>query len=228
MTVVSRGRNVGNLAVVTRETTLGDGIPDVEIKISQGIINADLTIGADVKTAKSLRSNERLSSPGLKLHGAGFIVTPGKANELGLQKNPDLENYIRPYLNGRDLTQKSRNLMVIDLFGLSENEVRSRFPAVYQHVLLHVKPERDQNSILDYRQRWWQFAVPRQGLRAALDGLDRYIVTVETSKHRIFTFLPKTVAPDNKLIVIAADDAYILGVLSSSIHLVWALERFPS
>ena len=49
-----------------------------------------------------------------------------------------------------------------------------------------------------------------------LVGLPRYIATVETAKHRVFQFLDATIAPDDKLICIASDDAYPLGVLSSA------------
>jgi hypothetical protein len=38
----------------------------------------------------------------------------------------------------------------------------------------------------------------------------------------VFTFVPAAVAPDDKLRVIAADDPFVLGVLSSRIHVVWA------
>jgi hypothetical protein len=50
----------------------------------------------------------------VKLHGAGFIVTPTEAAHLGLGKRDGLERHIRPYLNGRDLLQHSRGAMVID------------------------------------------------------------------------------------------------------------------
>src|SRR5690606_38781586 len=63
----------------------------------------------------------------------------------------------------------------------------------------------------------------RQDLRTALEGLPRYIATVETSKHRFFQFLDVSILPDNMLIAIATDDAYHLGVLSSRIHVTWAL-----
>lgn len=36
--------------------------------------------------------------------------------------------------------------MVIDLFGLDAEQVREQFPAIYQHVLERVKPERDHNK----------------------------------------------------------------------------------
>ena len=54
-------------------------------------------------------------------------------------------------------------------------------------------------------------------------GLPRCIVTVETTKHRVFQFLPAEVAPDHSTIAIASADAFHLGVLSSRIHVVWAL-----
>jgi len=67
------------------------------------------------------------------------------------------------------------------------------------------------------------FAEPRRTLRAALAGLPRYIATVETAKHRVFQFLDASVLPDHMLIAIASDDALHLGVLSSEVHVAWAL-----
>src|SRR3546814_17549742 len=66
-----------------------------------------------------------------------------------------------------------------------------------------VKPERDQNNRKVYRDSWWIFGEPRRELRPALQKLDRYIATVETSKHRYFQFLGANIRPDNKPIVVA-------------------------
>jgi len=164
-----------------------------------------------------------LSCPGVKLHGSGFIVTPEKAGELGLGLIPGLEQHIRLYRNGRDLTARSRDVMVIDLFGLEAGDVRTRFASVYQHVVDHVRPERELNNRASYRDNWWIHGEPRRDFRPALRGLRRYISTVETAKHRFFVFLDASILPDNKLINIATDDAYFLGVLSSRIHVSWAL-----
>jgi len=211
------------LQVVAAERAAADGVPEVELAATEGVINADLSVGADPDAALPLRANERVSSPGMKLHGAGFIVTPAQARELGLGRAAGLERHIRPYLNGRDLTQRSRGVMVIDLFELTEAQVRTTYPAVYQHVVLRVRPERDQNARATYRDNWSVFGEPRRDLRPALAGLPRYIATVETAKHRPFCFLPATVVPDNMLVCIASDDAFHLGVLSSRLHVAWAL-----
>ena len=229
MTVGMRGRDrQGRLLEVTRESPMEDGEADIELSERVGVIHADLRIGADLTRALPLRANEGLCSPGVKLHGAGFIVTREQAKALGLGRVPGLDQHIRPYLNGRDLTGHSRNVMVIDLFGLTEGEVRQRFPGVYQWVSERVKPERDGKAgrtadAAQYARHWWLFGKPRPELRRALTGLRRYIATVETAKHRLFAFLDNSVLPDNMLVCIADDNAFSLGVLSSKVHVLWAI-----
>jgi hypothetical protein len=159
----------------------------------------------------------------MMLFGSGFIVDETTANSLGRGRFLGIEKHIRGYRNGRDLADKPRNVMVIDLFGMTPDEVRSKFPELYQHVLIHVKPERDQNKDKQIRENWWLHGRSRGELRDYLVGLPRYIATVETSKHRIFSFLDQEILPDNKLVAIAIDDAFTLGVLSSSIHVKWSL-----
>jgi len=225
MTVGEAGQGDGVLKTVTAEgePSPSDGAVPVSLSRTEGRINADLTIGADVAAAVPLRANERLSSPGVKLHGSGFIVTPAKARDLGLGAIDGLDRHIRPYRNGRDLTARPRGAMVIDLFGLDDDDVRRRFPAVWQHVRDTVWPEREHNNRATYRDNWWIFGEPRRELRPALHGLPRYIATVETAKHRVFQFLPAEILPDNMLVAIGLSDGFSLGVLSSRQHAAWAL-----
>lgn len=234
MTVAAAGRQEGRLLEVIAESGLDTDQPRVEVRERQGVINSDLSIGADVTRTKRLLANDGLCSPGVKLHGAGFIVTPAEAEALGLGRRPGLDDHIRRYRNGRDLTAHSRDVMAIDLFGLSAAEVRERFPEVYQHVKLRVKQEkdasgqligRDANNRASYRELWWLFGEPRKDLRPALDGLQRYIATVETTKHRVFQFLDAGILPDNMLVAVALSDAFHLGVLSSRMHLAWSLQQ---
>ena len=225
MTVAAAGRDPGRLLTLTEEQkgeTEAEGRP-VTFAIEKGKIFADLRIGADVAGAKPLRANEGLAYRGMQLIGAGFIVTPAEARALGLGSVPGLENHIRHYRNGRDLTAFPRDVMVIDLFGLTEAEVLAKFPAVYQHVLDNVKPERDLNNRDGYKKNWWIHGEPRRDLRPALAQLPRYIATVETTKHRNFQFLGAETLPDNMLIAIALDDAAALATLSSRFHVIWAM-----
>lgn len=221
MTVARAGKHEGALLTLTHEAGLDTDTPDIRFDPQIGKINADLTVGVDVTKAGALLANEGISSPGVKLHGSGFIVTPAQAQFLGLGKRPGLERHIRPYRNGKDVTGRSRNVMAIDLFGLSAERVRHDFPEVYSHVLEQVKPERDANNRASYRVNWWIYGEPRGDLRPALEGLSRYIVTVETAKHRLFQFLDAEILPDNKLIAIALPGAESLAILSSQLHASW-------
>ena len=225
MTVVSAGTHDGTLLETAADQGLDPDEPKLAFSSSTGRINADLQIGADVTSATELIANTGLGYRGMQLIGSGFIVTPQEAQQLGLGRRPGLDQHIRPYRNGRDLTSVPRDVMVIDLFGLEAEEVRDRFPEVYQHVLRSVKPERDANNRESYKRSWWVFGEPRKDLRPALKGLSRYIATVETAKHRVFQFLDADILPDNMLVNIASDDAYHLAVLTSRIHVTWALSQ---
>ncbi|MDF7810913.1 DNA methyltransferase [Hymenobacter sp. YC55] len=210
------------LSVISEKPILDDDAAEVTFNFREGKIQSDLTIGANLDSALPLIANDKVASPGVKLHGAGFIISSEKAASLGLGSAPGLELHIRQYRNGKDVADRPRGVMVIDLYGLTENEVLNRFPVVYQHVLETVKPEREHNNQASYRESWWTFAVPRAGLRLALNGLSRYIITGATSKHRIFQFMDNSILPDDALITIGIDDAYTLGVLSSRTHMTWA------
>ena len=223
MTVAQAGAHDGTLLEIVREEGLETDDPNLVTSEVDGAINADLTVGADVVSVKPLMANEGLSSRGVALHGAGFIVTPLEAEALGLGKRDGLEAHVRDYRHGRDLLGRSRGVKVIDLFGLSEKDVRTNYPEVYQHVLITVKPERDGNRRATRRDNWWWFGELAPAFRDYSKDLPRYIATVETAKHRIFEFLETAILPDNKVLAIGTDDAFYLGVLGSFVHVEWSI-----
>jgi len=225
MTVASLNDKLGLLGLVTEERKEDEGDFEVRLEEHEGKIWPNLKLGADLGSASSLEANEGLSNPGVKLHGAGFIVTPNEAIKLGLGRIEGLEKHIRHYRNGKDLADKPRGVMVIDLFGLTDSEVRRSYPEVYQHVLTTVKPERDQNKRETRKKYWWLFGETNKKLRLQLYGLDKFITTPETTKHRFFTFLDQSILPDNMLVNIALDDAYSIGILSSHTHCLWSLKQ---
>ncbi|MEL7430335.1 MAG: DNA methyltransferase, partial [Pseudomonadota bacterium] len=223
MTVAEAGNVEGSLFEVISESGLDTDDPQIGLKQTGGKINSDLSIGVDLAKTSELQANTGICSKGVLLCGAGFIVTREQAKHLGLEKQKGLEKHIREYRNGRDVTNTPRCVMVIDLDGLNEVEVRDRFPKVYQHLLQTVKPERDKNREAYRRDNWWLFGRKNSVLRPALFGLPRFIATVETAKHRIFQFLDGEILPDNKIVCIASDDAFVLGSLFSKWHEIWSL-----
>ncbi|MFM7404296.1 MAG: class I SAM-dependent DNA methyltransferase [Erythrobacter sp.] len=228
MTVAARSAHEGALLTAKQEFGLDTDNPRVEFHPPiPGRINADLTCGTDVTKVQRIQANSGICHDGVKLHGKGFSITRADAVALRLGHRAGLEAHLRPYRNGKDLAGRNPQVVadkfVIDLFGLDEREVRQRFPEVYQHLLDTVKPERDKNRRDTYRLNWWIHGEPRREMRPALDGLARYIGTVDTAKHRLFQFLSADVLCDDKVVVICSDDAHHLGILSSRIHVEWAL-----
>ncbi len=97
------------------------------------------------------------------------------------------------------------------------------YEAPFAHVLANVKPVRVTNNRKSRAEKWWRHGEARPAMRKALSGLGRYIATSEKSKHRFFVWLDERIAPDNRLVVIARNDEVTFGILSSRIHVCWAL-----
>ena len=208
---------LGNLISEDEDLTPEDQADRVRVEFrNNDKIFSNLSAGVDFTKSQSLISNSKLCCRGVQLMGRGFELEEKEIVNIETQT-------VYPYLNGRDLLHISRNAFAIDLFGLTEEKVKQKYPKAYQWIYERVKPERDQNNRESYRKNWWIFGEPRTTLRTSLKGINRYIATPETAKHRVFIFLDREILPDNRLIVIALDDAYFLGVLSSEVHVLWAL-----
>ena len=187
---------------------------------THGIINHNLSIGTDVSICKILESNSGISGMGVALHGSGFIIDSAKARLL-CNETPTI---IRKYIGGKDLLQNPRERYLIDFFGMNIEDARQTSPSAFQHLIDYVKPERDQNNRKSLRELWWRFGWERPLLRNSIQGLNRFIGTTETAKHRIFQFLSGDVLADHMIICFALNDARYLGLLSSRIHTLWAFE----
>lgn len=223
MTVAAQGHLEGKLRQVVFEEDADGASIEVQLNSRRGKLFSDLAVGADVAGAKSLIANIGVSSNGVMLAGSGFIVDKTEARTLGLGSNAGVEQVIREYRNGRDLSQLPRNVMVIDLFGWSIEKVREKHAAIYQWILERVKPERDNNRRKKLKEKWWLFGETRINWRKMSANMEKYIATVETTKHRIFSFLDSSILPDHMVVSIAISDAAVLGILSCRIHVFWAL-----
>ncbi|MCB9214460.1 MAG: type IIL restriction-modification enzyme MmeI [Candidatus Kapaibacterium sp.] len=188
-------------------------------------INTDLTSRVDLTIAESLSENEGLAFLGMMKAGA-FDITADEAEEMLQAKgNPNgrpNSDVVRPRIGGRDITTRESGNYVID-FGLLSLEEAAEYSVPFEYVKKHVKPTRDTNNRKSLRERWWRFGEARPGLRKALEGLERCIVTPEVAKHRLFVWMPTSTVPDHKLHVITRNDDYFFGVLQSRPHELWSL-----
>jgi hypothetical protein len=129
----------------------------------------------------------------------------------------------KKYRNGKDLTDRPRDIMVLDTYGWSHDDLRRDLPAVHQWLLDRAKLERDQNPRQSYRDNWWLPGENQPQMRKSVADLPRYIATAITAKHRTFQFIDVRTLADQAVLVIAITDALFFGVLSSRVHNIWAL-----
>jgi hypothetical protein len=65
-------------------------------------------------------------------------------------------------------------------------------------------------------------------MRAALEGLGRFIATPRVAKHRVFVWLDGSVLANDGTIAFARSDDYFFGVLHSRAHELWSLRTGTS
>ncbi|HEV2606206.1 MAG TPA: DNA methyltransferase [Microvirga sp.] len=193
-------------------------------------INPDLTTGIDVTRAVELQENQDVAFQGVKLTGP-FDLSGGAARTLlTMPLNPNgLPNsdVIARLYDIDDVVGRDSDRWTVD-FGCRAPEAAAMlYEAPFKHIESGVVPYRNdpeqcRNQDQRLRQRYWEFERPRPEMRRALAGLQRFIVTPESSEHRIFIFVPITVLIQGSLFCIARDDYTTFGVLSSGIHEVWA------
>lgn len=225
MTVAAAGKHEGVLREVVREEGLESDAPSISLSQRPGAINPDLSVGVDVTETQPLVANRWLGGRGVQPIGLGFLVSETDFDLIGIGHRPSLARYVKPFLNGRDVSAISRGLYIIDFYGVPEEEVRREFPESYQYLLSSVKPERDKNNRDSYRKKWWQLGENMDSMRSFVSGMSRYVVTTRTSRHRIFSFVYGDILCDSKVNVFGVSDALYLGIMSSLPHLVWAVAR---
>lgn len=198
-------------------------------------INADLTTGLDLTNALNLHENRDGAYLGIQKSGPFDIAGPVARAWMREPLNPNgrpNSDVLKPYWNGDDLTGRPRDMWLIDLpLGLSESDA-ALFASPYKHLLTTanedgkmVRELRSESGSVGQSYPWWQPWRPRPEMRAHARRLSRYIVTAETSQHRIFVWLKYPTLPDKNLITIMRDDDTIFGVLQSTFHEHWALRK---
>jgi hypothetical protein len=101
--------------------------------------------------------------------------------------------------------------------------VAADWPDLLAIVREKVKPDRDHQKREANRERWWQYAEKRPGLRAARRGLSRVIVAgSQASTQYALAFLPQGIVYSSNLSVITIETFAAFATLQSRVHEVWA------
>jgi len=184
-------------------------------------INSRLADVPDFSELKPLGANFRMCFQGVVPAGDGFKLTQPEALAMMSKLNINEQARLRRYYIGKDIIERPRNQIIIDLFGVDYSKLHADFPTLCAHLLDRVKPIRDENPRPQYKKLWWIFAEPRPALRKAIVDLKTYIGTTYTAKHRVFQFCDADILPDAMVYCIASDCSVTLACLSSKLHLVW-------
>ena len=188
-----------------------------------GSINANLMTGPDITEARRLKENRGAAFQGPVKVGS-FDIPGSLAQEMLASPNPDSRDnrdVLSPWLNGRDVTERSRGKWIID-FQDMPLEQAALYEAPFEYVKKHVLPLREGNRDRQRRTNWWRLGRSGEDLRDAVRPLTRFIVTPRVSKHRVFVWVIPETLPDSAVVAIARDDDYAFGVLHSRFHEVWA------
>ena len=194
-------------------------------------IYTDLTarrdgIGVDLTNARRLAENDGVAFVGDQKSGP-FDLPGDLAREwLRLPANPNGRtnaDVLKPWVNSMDLTRRPAGKWIID-FGLTMPvHEAALYEEPFRWTTEHVRPTWDKQREARRRNAWWLHHWPRPIMRAALNGLSRYIATPTVAKHRLFAWLDARICPDHQLIVIARDDDTTFGILHSRFHEIWSL-----
>ncbi len=164
------------------------------------------------------------SFQGCVLATKGFILDEAEALDL-LGRDDRNAAVVRPYLNGADLNDNSRQMAsrwVIDFADLPI-ERASQYSEVFHLVESRVKDDvLAKRGYPGWSDRWWQFWNNRPAMRRAIDGYSRTLAITRHSYTVAPAFVPTGQVVSEASIVFAYDDDGHFGLLSSAPHWWWA------
>jgi type II restriction/modification system DNA methylase subunit YeeA len=188
-------------------------------------INADLSAGEDLTHSSDLFENKGIGFQGPVKVGQ-FEVEPDTARKmLSAPINPNgLSNteVVVPWIIARDLSDRPKGMYIVDFKDRTETEA-ALFELPFEYIRHHVYPSRQENKRQRRKELWWHHGEKNVGMRKAIAGLNRYIASPRVSKHRFFVFVPVATLADSRVVVIAREDEYFLGLLESTAHKTWSL-----
>jgi SAM-dependent methyltransferase len=183
-------------------------------------IYSSLKTEVPVDGAEKLAENKSISFESCGLRGKGFILSEEESQEW-IQIDSKNSEVLKPMIDGKGLIEPFKKLNWVIDFNDMSMENASDYKLPFQRVKETVKPERDKNRRDSRRIHWWRFGEHCPAMREALKGLTCYFAVPKISKWAVFTPVDIAILPCEANMVIASDDFYILGILTSKVHRLW-------
>ncbi|MEB3295569.1 MAG: DNA methyltransferase [Synechococcales bacterium] len=185
-------------------------------------INSSLKSETDVSHAVRLAANLHCCFQGVIPVGKGFIVTEQQVKDW-IKADPKNQEVLKLFSMGANLAQAMHgkpDRWIID-FNDMPMEDASAYKLPFAHIKTHVKPQRDHNRRKVTQLNWWKYGEKRPAMRQAIATLTQYVTVPRVSKWAIFMPAPLDWLAGDKSVVVATDDVYILGILTSNVHRTW-------
>jgi hypothetical protein len=130
---------------------------------------------------------------------------------------------LRPLVNGIDVTRRPTDIWIID-FGVDTSEADAMlFEGPFAHVRTHVRPMRMAQRRESRAKWWWLHGETVPGLRRAMRGIERYVVTPRVAKHRTWSWRVCASLPDSAVVAVTRSDDTTFGMLHSRLQALWTL-----
>ncbi|MGC1395032.1 MAG: DNA methyltransferase, partial [Coleofasciculaceae cyanobacterium] len=185
-------------------------------------INSSLTANIDVSEAARLQVNLNQCFQGVIPVGKGFVVTEEQVKEW-IKADSRNQEVLKLLSDATSLAKSPHGTperWIIDFNNMSLEDA-SDYYLPFTHIKAVVKPERDNNRREVTKQNWWQYGEKRPAMRKAIANLSCYFAVPAHSKWFIFLPAQNEWLPNNSTTVVASEDFYILGILTSQVHRLW-------
>ncbi|ACB00292.1 MULTISPECIES: DNA methyltransferase [Cyanophyceae] len=185
-------------------------------------INSSLKSETDVSNAVKLKVNLNQSFKGVQPTGKDFLISEKKV-ENWIQKNTKNNQVLKLFVSASDLASNKNgepSRWIIDFNDFSLEDA-STYKEPFDHVNFFVKPQRENNRDQKTREYWWLFPRARPAMRQAIELLALYFAVPRHSKWFIFIPCKLDWLPADSTTVVASDDFYVLGILTSDVHRQW-------
>ena len=192
-------------------------------------INSSLNSSIDVTKALRIKANSNSCFQGVMPTGKSFVIDE-KAAKDWIKSDQKNQEIVKLFVDASDLAKSPSGhptRWIIDFSNRSIEEA-SEYKLPFQHVKKCVKPERDNNREPILRDKWWRFKRTHEALRTAIAPLNIYFAVPAHSKWFIFLPCDSSWLPNNSVKVVASDDFYVLGILTSKVHRLWVKAQSSS
>ncbi|MDZ8052479.1 MAG: DNA methyltransferase [Aulosira sp. ZfuCHP01] len=199
------------------------------------LISAFLFHAGGNENPKMLLANADKSFQGSIVLGMGFTFDDSNTDATSIaemhqliENNPKNAEKIFPYIGGEEVNSSpthAHKRYVINFGDMSEVEARE-YSDLIKIVEEKVKFERLAQKDKGAKEKWWQFIRTRPELHQAIAPLNRVLVISRISNAYAFTFLPKGMVYNEKIVVFAFQNDQAFCIFQSRIHEIWT--RFLS